>query len=210
MTGSDAKTYMQGFDFSNVWKTQAGSYPILTRVSLNNTDPTKPVRLQVSNVPDAVQSGSSFSVSYTLENNGQAATAYTLSSTTNTSNVTVTDFTGDIWSKTPKADPPSASTDSLSVGQIGSLTIEYQVSSNFTGAVQLDTSASAPLSGDSDSKSTTVTITNQTTPTDPTQRVLQVTGKQSASQLTQSDVTTFITLKSRESMRNGVKSHKMM
>lgn len=41
-------------------------------------------------------------------------------------------------------------------------------------------------------------------PADPTQRVLQITGKQQASDLTQNDVTTVITLRSRGSAQNSV------
>lgn len=162
------------------------------------------VQLRATNAPQVVQPNETYSVTYEVKNDGQGSTAYTVRSQTNRSNVTVVDFTGDIRSKTPSANPPSASTDSVDVDQTIQFSVDYEVAASTTGTAQITTSAIAPISGNSDEATVTSTIREQTTPTDPTQRVLQVTDKQQASQLTQNDVTTLITLKSRDSTQNGV------
>lgn len=80
-----------------------------------------------------------------------------------------------------------------------------------TAAPQETTSADITISvndssNGADTKTLPITINESSTdePTDPTQRVLQITGKQQASDLTQSDVTTVITLRSRSSTQNSV------
>jgi hypothetical protein len=150
--------------------------------------------LYAADIPETVQSNTTFNVTYEVENTGEATTAYTLERTVNRSNVTVTDFSGEIQSSKVDSQPPSASTDAIDVGTRAAVTVEYQIATNTTGGATLTTTARNPLSGANVSHSQNVSIQAEPEiPDDPSQRALQIAAKDDSSQLTQNDVTAVIT-----------------
>jgi hypothetical protein len=164
-----------------------------------NDSAAGPVQLQVTEAPQTVQPNTTFTIMYDVVNGLELPTAYTLESTTASSNVTVTEFTGDIQSSDPAALPPSASTESVDGGGTAAVTVEYQVAANTTGDVQINITARDPLSGNRTNVSRNVTIQRTTAaPSDPTERALQITGKDAPTELTQNDVTATITRFERE------------
>jgi len=120
-----------------------------------------------------------------------------------TSNATVNSFTGDIEVTNVTGDPPSASTESISAGANGSVTVEYSVVDNATGSVIINTTVLDPLSGSSETVSQEISI-QQGPPEDPTERVLQITGRGDPSELTQNDVTVAITRFNRGQSINSI------
>jgi PKD repeat protein len=166
---------------------------------------TTQLRLGVTDAPKTVQAADSFTVTYELVNQGSASTAYTVESTVEHPNVTVTDFSGEIQSSALERAVPSATTNSIDPGATGSVTVEYQVASNTTGAVTLNTTAQDPIGNDSAALTRDVTIQQPAAvPTDPAQRALQITGKSDQNALSQNDVTATITRFNRGQSINNV------
>ncbi|PHQ40522.1 hypothetical protein DJ69_00695 [Halorubrum persicum] len=161
--------------------------------------------LQAVDVPKTVQPNSTFSATYEVENRGEAVNAYTIEMAVDRDNVTVTGFSGDIQASDVNNQPPSASTDAIAAGERATVTISYQVAANTTGNTSLTATARNPLTGANATLSQDVSIETATAaPTDPTQRALQITGKNDPSELTQSDVTAVITRFSRDQSVNNV------
>lgn len=195
----------------------AGDYPVLVRAEgyapANSTltvtavdgsggDANSEVQLRVTDTPGGVEPNATFTSTYEIENAGTAASAYTIETNTDSPDVTVVNFSGDIQSSASKDNPPSASTDPVEVGEAASVTVKYSVTSAANGTVIITTTAREPLSGANQTLSQNVSI--QTVPQDPTQRALRISGKQDPTQLTQNDVTAAITRFSRETAVNGI------
>ncbi len=151
-----------------------------------------PIQVETTDIPSTVEPGSTFTISYVIENQGDAVAAYTVENAADAPNVTLTDFSGDIQSKAVDNDPPSASTDAIDVNTSGTVTAEYQLENNTTGSRTVETTVREPLTGNSLNVSQEVTIQSPP-PEDPTARVLQIANKSTTSALTQDDVTATIT-----------------
>lgn len=158
--------------------------------------------LRVTDAPESISPGSTFTVAYEVENGGVETTAYTLETSADTPNVTVAEFSGDVRSSVPGDTPASASTKSIDAGGVATVVITYNVTATTNGSTTITTTARDPLTGDNQTRSQTISI--KSVPQDPTQRALQISGKQDAAMLTQDDVTAAITRFSRNESVNGI------
>ena len=156
----------------------------------------------MTDAPESISPGSTFTVAYEVENGGVETTAYTLETSADTPNVTVAEFSGDVRSSAPGDTPASASTRSIDAGGIATVVITYNVTATTNGSTTITTTARDPLTGDNQTRSQTISI--KSVPQDPTQRALQISGKQDAATLTQDDVTAAITRFSRNESVNGI------
>lgn len=108
--------------------------------------------------PSSVPQDGTFSVTYTVENNASAATAYTIEVPNLPENTTVTDITGDVRSRTPDGNPPAASTESVAAGESATVTVEYETTGVTTDTLSVEATATAPLSGATDKASSTASV----------------------------------------------------
>ncbi|PHQ40521.1 hypothetical protein DJ69_00690 [Halorubrum persicum] len=173
-----------------------------SEVTVNTTDRSESIQLRTIDAPQTIQPATTFTVTYAIENIGGNTTAYTIEGIGGEPNVTITDFSGDILSSNLDRTRPSATTNGVGAGETTSVTVEYQVAATATGTVTLDTTVRDPLTGATSSLSQNVSITQ--VPEDPTQRALQITGRENPDALTQSDVTAAITRFSRGQSVNGI------
>lgn len=116
------------------------------------------VDVTVSSAPDTAAPGSNISVTYTVNNTGDAISSYTIDVAERSSNVTVTGVSGDIQAKKIDAEPPSASTDAIDPGMTATVTVTYALADSATGAETIGVEAREPLSGDTDTANSTTTI----------------------------------------------------
>ena len=158
--------------------------------------------LRVTDAPESATLNSTFTVAYDVENGGTETTAYTVEASTDTPNVTVAAFSGDIRSAAPTDTPASASTDPIDPGGTAAVIIRYNVTPIANGSATVTTTARDPLGGSNQTVSQTIPL--RAAPQDPTQRALQISGKQDPAQLTQDDVTAAITRFSRDESANGI------
>jgi len=172
------------------------------KTGLLPTESPGDVQLTATGV-DSIQPGTTFTQTYAIQNIGSDTRAFTIQAMSGTSNATVNSFTGDIEVTNVTGDPPSASTESISAGANGSVTVEYSVVDNATGSVIINTTVLDPLSGSSETVSQEISI-QQGPPEDPTERVLQITGRGDPSELTQNDVTAAITRFNRGQSINSI------
>jgi hypothetical protein len=115
------------------------------------------VSISASDPPSVPQDGT-FSVTYTVENNASAATAYTIKIPNLPENTTVTDITGDVRSSTPGGSPPAASTDSVAVGESATITAVYKTTGVTTDTLSVEATATAPLSRATDKATSTISV----------------------------------------------------
>jgi hypothetical protein len=163
------------------------------------------IQLTTRDAPETIQSNSTFNVTYDVESKADVETAFTLESSVNRSNISVTDISGDIQSSNLGATPPSASTDAVTANAPAVVIVEYQVAVNTTGGASLTTTARDPISGASNSTITNVNIGAQdSAPETPRERALQIAGKQSPDELEQDDITIAITQFERGQQANQI------
>lgn len=187
---------------------EAGNTTSTVSYESKEAQSTSTPSVTVTQRPDTVQENSSFTIDYELTSNDAALT---IEVSNLSSGITVDNFAGDVKSQDTENNPPSASTDLISAGSTGTVTITYQVSANVTDTNQtsvnrsVEVSARDPLSGDSDRTTTTLTVEeSSSTPTDPQERALEIVGKSDPSEITQNDVTTAITRFDRGQSVNGI------
>jgi hypothetical protein len=176
-----------------------------TSATLGIEAPATGIRLTASSVPTTATPDDDFQIGYVIENTGATTTAYTLTSTSNRSNVTVTDFAGDIQSSSLDATPSSTLTDAVAAGSNATVTATYRATADTTGSVNITATAhSAP--GDARNTTSSEILIDDTAivPQDPTDRALQITGKASPAELTQNDVTVAITRFARDEPVNRI------
>jgi hypothetical protein len=194
-------------DVSAVETTGAANYTVatpsdVTKDTLNIKKAPEPLQLEVSDVPQTVQPGTTFTMTYEVANLKENVTAYTLQTASATSNLTVVDFSGDLESSNIGADPPGASTTGIAPSDTASVIVTYRAQPDATGTVTVNTTAVEPLSQTRVSTSHDVSV--ETAPTGPRERALQATGKATPSELTQNDVTAMITRFDRGQTANGI------
>lgn len=108
--------------------------------------------------PSSVPQSGTFSVTYTVENNASAATAYTVEIPNLPENTTVTDITGDVRSSNPNGSPPAASTVAVAAGGSATVTVEYETTGVTTNTLSVEATATAPLSGATDKATSTISV----------------------------------------------------
>jgi len=149
-----------------------------------NQSQAESLTLHAADVPETVQSNSTFSATYEIENTGQATTAYTVEMAVDRDNVTVTGFSGDIKSSAVDDKPPSALTDAIAVGARAEVTINYQVTADTTGNATLTATARNPQSGASTTLPQNISIQTVTEPAAP---VFSVTSINAPDEVTAGD-----------------------
>jgi hypothetical protein len=148
----------------------------------------------VSNAPDRIGPNGTFVIEYELENTGTDTGSFSLDVPAPAPGVTVQNIGGDVKASDTGAEPASASTDAVEPdGGTVTFSVTYDANDLPTEEITAELTARQPLNSASDSTLSTITVTESTVPTDPTERALQITGKEDPSELTQDDVTVVIT-----------------
>lgn len=159
----------------------------------------------VSNAPDRIGPNGTFVIEYELENTGTDTGSFSLDVPAPASGVTVQNIGGDIKASDTGAEPASASTDAVEPdGGTVTFSVTYDANDLPTEEITAELTARQPLNSASDSALSTITVTESTVPTDPTERALQITGKEDPSELTQDDVTVVITRFNRGQSVNNI------
>lgn len=155
---------------------------------------------------DVARQGSAYESTYTIENTGTAPGSFTVRTQNLSSGITINSIEGDVQSANVNGTPPSATTDSASAGSSVAVTVNYSVASDTQlGSYSLFTlAAEEPIAGTTDNTSANVTV-KQPAPEESTDRALEVSGKDNASEVEQNDVTVTITRFDRGQSVNGIK-----
>lgn len=162
------------------------------------------LQLQTTAAPETVTTNESFNISYAIENRGDSSTTYTLTSAVPSATGAVTGFNGTVQSTALDETPPTATTAPVAAGANASVTVTYRVAPTAVGNVTITTTARDTLSGANVSLSPVIAIQSDSPPTTPTERALQIAGKNSPSELTQNDVTAVITRFERGQSNNNL------
>ncbi len=107
---------------------------------------------------EPVTAGSTFEVTYTIRNVGEASGAFTVEAEPLPTNVSVTEFSGDVQGPNPDGSPPSTSTTAIAAGSSATVTITYRSVANATGEQRLGIQATQSIDQTTDDEQTTVTL----------------------------------------------------
>jgi hypothetical protein len=114
--------------------------------------------LSVATAPATVTPSENVTHTYTINNAESRSASYTLRVNGLSSDLTVTNISGDIQSFDLDGDWPTANTTSLAAGTSGTVAITYRAAADATGQTTVDVSVEESRSGTSDNVTTDLTI----------------------------------------------------